>query len=200
MPSVIDVLSTLEAMKGKDSRTYIDALRLQQAILAIEWMFYTGARPSEVALARLRDIDWKRATWTVRDCEGAKTGSREVPLHEGLVRSVREYVASLSEDTTETLWPPLIDRESLTRIWGGHARRGALAAGVELWNQKGLRHLAVTRMLSSGIDVATAASITGHSPVVLLKTYAHVLNDRRKAAVDVLAPPTGQVIPQHKPG
>jgi hypothetical protein len=50
-------------------------------------------------------------------------------------------------------------------------------------------------MLAAGIDVATAASITGHTPQVLLETYAHVFEHRRRAAVTALAVPSGRVIP-----
>ena len=44
----------------------------------------------------------------------------------------------------------------------------------------------MTRMLGAGVDVATAASITGHTPQVLLSTYAHVLESRRRDAVAAL--------------
>jgi hypothetical protein len=42
-------------------------------------------------------------------------------------------------------------------------------------------------MLGAGVDVATIASITGHSVQVLLSTYAHVIERRRHEAVATLS-------------
>jgi integrase len=46
----------------------------------------------------------------------------------------------------------------------------------------GLRHSAAIAMLSSGVDVKTAASRLGHSPRVLLATYAHHVRSADEAA------------------
>jgi integrase len=47
----------------------------------------------------------------------------------------------------------------------------------------GLRRMVVDRMLRAGVDPATAASLTGHSVVVMLRFYRQVTEADRKAAV-----------------
>jgi|GEM_PF-1091811 len=202
MPSVDDVLRTLDQMRvteldGEETRLPI---RQTQAILATEWMLYTGARPGEVSLVQVEDLDFERNTWLVREGEGSKTGERLVPMHSDLMERIRRYIATHLRDPLDGFWPPLASARGTTTSWAKRIRRAAEESGVRPWTPKGLRHLAVTRMLASGIDVATAASITGHSAEVLLRSYAHVLNDRRQAAVQALAPPAGKVVPFRKPG
>jgi len=201
MPTVDDVLRTLDHLNDVEAPTEASRLRNTQTVLAAMWMLQTGARPGEVALAHVNDIDWRRSTWTVRNVEGAKTGERIVPIHTTLLESIKEYVATdLGGASSGGLWPPLVDTLSTTDGWRKRIRRAAKSVGVEPWSPKGLRHLAVTRMLAAGIDVATAASITGHSPEILLRSYAHVLDDRRRAAVQALAAPAGKVVPFRKKG
>ena len=50
----------------------------------------------------------------------------------------------------------------------------------------GLRHSCAIGMLSSGVDVKTAASRLGHSPRVLLATYAHHVKSADEAAAERL--------------
>jgi integrase len=58
--------------------------------------------------------------------------------------------------------------------------------------------MVVDRMARSGVDVATAASLTGHSPEVMLRHYRQVSDeDRKKAVVKARLghfPEKGQVI------
>jgi integrase len=120
----------------------------------------------------------------------SKTGERQVPLNADCVELLGELIGSRSAGP---LWRRADPRGY--QPWAKWVAIGCETAGVEPWTLKGLRHLACTRMLASGIDVATAASITGHTPAVLLATYAHVLEPRRQAAVAALARPFAQVIP-----
>jgi site-specific recombinase XerD len=65
---------------------------------------------------------------------------------------------------------------------------GALRRLAELDNVKyhTLRHTYASTLLSGGVSVAAAADYLGHSPVVLLRTYAHLMpadHDRARAVV-----------------
>lgn len=58
-------------------------------------------------------------------------------------------------------------------------------SGVPRFIPRGLRRAAVDAMARAGVDIATAASITGHSPAVMLKHYRTVSSaDRRRAVLD----------------
>lgn len=50
-----------------------------------------------------------------------------------------------------------------------------------------MRHTAATLLLQAGIPPVVVAGILGHSPAVLMSTYAHALPDAKRDAVGVLA-------------
>ncbi len=187
MPSVSDVLETLRALEEMQPVRKRKSKR-QAAILAVEIMLQTGARPGECAKAQRCDFDLDRGTWSIRGGEGSKTGAREVPMQPALLNRILARPPGL-------VFPPLRLHGAATFCWNRWIKIGATAADVPVWTCKGLRHLAVTRMLIGGVDVKTAASITGHSPMVLLKTYAHVLDSSRQRASELLAVPRGDVLP-----
>jgi integrase len=49
-----------------------------------------------------------------------------------------------------------------------------------------LRHALVSQLIAAGSDVVTISAITGHSPDVLLNTYAHAFDDRKHQAITAL--------------
>lgn len=49
-----------------------------------------------------------------------------------------------------------------------------------------LRHAWVSQMIALGFDAVTIAAMSGHSPDVLLKTYAHAFDARKREAMDAL--------------
>jgi integrase len=49
-----------------------------------------------------------------------------------------------------------------------------------------LRHTAAVALLSSGVDVVTAAGRLGHTPAVLLKVYAHFIPSADEAAAEAV--------------
>jgi integrase len=50
-----------------------------------------------------------------------------------------------------------------------------------------LRHFTATQLIGAGVDVRTVAGRLGHSdPSLTLRTYAHVLEDRDRAAAEVM--------------
>ncbi len=60
-------------------------------------------------------------------------------------------------------------------------------AGLPRLTSHGLRHTAATHMVREAADVGelrAAADVLGHSPDVLLKTYAHVLPDSMAAVAE----------------
>jgi len=50
-----------------------------------------------------------------------------------------------------------------------------------------LRHAWVSQMIALGFDAVTIASMSGHSPDVLLTTYAHAFDARKREAMNALA-------------
>jgi integrase len=70
--------------------------------------------------------------------------------------------------------------------WGDQWRSVQRDAGVTV-RYHDLRHWHASVLLSAGVPIATVAQLLGHTPAVLLRTYAHVLDgdhDRARAAID----------------
>lgn len=196
MPTLDEVAATVDALE-----TLSRGVRCREAATAIHIMLATGARPGELAAAEVDHFNLDSATWRIPS-DGSKTGARSVPLNADCLEVLRAQIAGRSSGLlwTPTVWSRETSAVRIDRSWTKWIRKACAAASVELWTPKALRHLAVTRMLAAGIDVATAASITGHSPEVLLRSYAHVMEHRRRAAVLALAQPQERVIPFPQPG
>lgn len=187
VPTLDEVTATLEAMQPHRRHR-----RCWEAIHAVRIILATGARPGELALTRLEHINLQAAEWSI-PAENSKTGARRVPLNPDCIKAVQVMADGRTDGP---LWRPGLRVYSNWSYW---ILKCCDQAEIERWNLKSLRHLACTRMLAAGVDVATAASITGHTPQVLLETYAHVFAHRRREAVAALGLPSGQVIPFPSP-
>ena len=161
-PDPADVRKVIEAATG-DAR------------LAIELLAVTGARVSEIADLRECDVevDGKRVTLRLN----GKTGTRSFPLPAELAARVRGR-STPNED-------PVFARFGVPRCNALRTRlaRACRRAKVKVFTPHGLRRMVVDRMLRAGVDPATAASLTGHSVVVMLRHYRQVSEVDREAAV-----------------
>jgi integrase len=157
-PAPSDVAAVLEHLNG-----------WHRLCVALAWA--TGARISEVALVQWSDIDLERATITVT----GKTGPRVVPLGRGIL-------ARLGEVPPDARVGPIAPVASAKEALTGRLREACGRAGVPPFTVHGMRRLAVDQMLASGVDIGTAAAITGHSPAVMLSYYRQSSDaDRRRA-------------------
>lgn len=78
-------------------------------------------------------------------------------------------------------WP--ITPSGDTQQW----RRLLTAAGLPTVSRYTARHTAASRMLAAGIDLTVVAEILGHSNInVLIRVYAHALEERKKSAAGLL--------------
>jgi len=76
-----------------------------------------------------------------------------------------------------------VRRRRLSQVWSGLRRRAGLDDDVKYHT---LRHTYASTLLSGGVAVAAAADYLGHSPAVLLRTYAHLMpadHDRARSVV-----------------
>jgi integrase len=75
-----------------------------------------------------------------------------------------------------------VRRQRFGQVWRSLRERAGLPAAT--FHQ--LRHTYASTLLSGGVQVAAAADYLGHSPAVLLRTYAHLMpadHDRARAVV-----------------
>jgi integrase len=118
-------------------------------------------------------------------CPTKSGNTRRVPLTNAAVEMLRAHraaqpVVALKDAlvfTREdgTAWP----RSTLQDAWRRAAaildKNGTpLPAGARGWHT--LRHTVASRLLEAGVPPAEAAQLLGHTPEVLLATYAHVVD------------------------
>lgn len=138
----------------------------------ITGLFYTAARPGELARATVADFDSKAKTVTLRTGKGrgGQIRVRSVPLTpaglELFKRCARSKLpgAPLLADPSGRPW----HRVALSRALRAAAKPAKLPTGTVAYT---CRHTAIAEWLTAGIDPMTVAKLCGTSLVMLQKHY-----------------------------
>ncbi|HET9690729.1 MAG TPA: site-specific integrase [Acidimicrobiales bacterium] len=196
-PTVAEVRALLDTAAAEGD---VDLVTLV-ALAAI-----TGARRGELAGLRWADVDLDAGTVTIaRQRLPLRGGDRTGPLKHGDRRRVaidaatvallRRYRARQAERAVAAGEPAPGDGWLLSRDWGATPWRAlALNEAVRALGERAgvvvtphrLRHFAATQMVAAGIDPVTAARRLGHTPEVMLRTYAYHLPERDRDAARML--------------
>lgn len=142
-------------------------------LLTVQLLGISGARVASICAVRETDVDDVRGL-RIPD---TKTGPRRFPIPEEFAASLKEHFAAHGGPLV-----PGSPKAATQRVRDALAR-ACSDAGVRPFTPHGLRRLVVDRMARSGVDVATAASLVGHSPEVMLRHYRKVNDDDRRRAV-----------------
>lgn len=157
-----------------------------------------GLRQGEAAGLRADRVDFLRRTLTV-DAQlvtpsagepalgPPKTARsyRSVPLAdvalEDLARHLEAHGAGVDGLVLHEDGRP-VRRQRFGKVWRGLRRRAGLPAA----QFHTARHTYASTLLSGGVSVPAAADYLGHSPAVLLRTYAHLVPADHDRARDVI--------------
>ena len=138
----------------------------------VEILALTGARPSEVSRLKVSDYDPRKR---ILKLDG-KTGEREFPVPKKDAHIFNGIPSSPDADLLR------LGVASKNQVLRDRLTKACDAAGVKRFTPYGLRRMVVSQMIRSGVDPATAASVTGHSVEVMLKVYYEVkAEDIRRA-------------------
>lgn len=169
-----------------------------------------GLRRGEVVGLRWCDVDLEAGEVHVRQSRTpafgevavvppkTKRGRRTVPLTPDAVAALRQTRQRTLLDNPVIPFRMKRDPNRLVIVnqageplhpatWGHWFDQHVKAAGLRRIRLHDVRHSAATLLLQAGIPPVVVAGILGHSPAVLLTTYAHALPDAKRDAVDVLA-------------
>ena len=136
----------------------------------------------------------QRDKWTVR-VEGIDTETGRVRL-----RQIGTLVDVWDEAQVRSFLSAVADHR-----WGGPLSPGnfdqtlerlVVRAGVARLTSHGLRHTSATHMVRQAADAGelrAVADVLGHSPEMLMKTYAHALPDSIRAVADRIGARSGSV-------
>lgn len=150
------------------------------AVGAIRLALLTGMRRSEVLTLRWNEVDSDRAMLRLAD---SKTGAKVVPigapalvLLDSLPRIEGSPYVFASGDGVRPL-------ESVRRVWDAVR----LAAKLDDVRFHDLRHSFASFLAEQGESLLLIGSLLGHRDVSTTQRYAHLVDDRRRAAADATA-------------
>lgn len=138
--------------------------------------FDTGLRGADIQKLKLSDIDWKKATVTVRQ---SKTGQPiTLPLHGAVMNAVADYILKERPEcefreifiTSKAPYHPIIAKGCFNRI----IRKYSDSSGIERKPKRGfhsLRRSFATEMSLAGVALPTISQMLGHKDVTEDRPY-----------------------------
>ncbi|ODU00667.1 MAG: site-specific tyrosine recombinase XerD [Planctomycetes bacterium SCN 63-9] len=174
LPTVLSPSAVDRLLEAPDPTTRLG--RRDRA--ALETLYASGCRASEVVSLRPRDVDLGRG---MARCVGKGNKERQVPLG----RKAREALSSYLEQDRPILIRQRPDTAEifvsksgrpLTRIglWS-IVKRHALAAGLRAEvSPHTLRHSFATHLLAGGADLRAVQEMLGHSSIATTQIYTRV--------------------------
>ena len=152
---------------------------------ALETLYATGCRASEVVSLRPSDLDLKGG---LARCVGKGNKERWVPLGARAVAAVsaymltgRPFLVSRHPETTTVFVSKSgrsLSRIGLWRIVKQHARTAGLKGDV---SPHTLRHSFATHLLAGGADLRAVQEMLGHSSIATTQIYTRVELSRLRA-------------------
>ena len=110
-----------------------------------------------------------------------KTDERYAPMTPALATILKEYIGTRTEGfMVTTRSGSVVTQSNFWRAWE-RVRQG------KSWTTYDLRHTCATNWLRAGIDVRIIANWLGHSPSMLLDTYAGAMEGSNKRAAEIAA-------------
>lgn len=186
-----------------------DVPQIAVPVMLSAWL---GTRRSETLALQWRDVDLEAAEVTIRRSvtqtpadgvvvrETTKTDrARTVPIDANTAAALKtartkQLEARLSFGagwrggrTPDLDWVcalpdgAMIEPEFFANTFRAFSERNKTSITPHL-----LRHAFVSQLIAAGFDAVTISAITGHSPDVLLRTYAHAFDDRKRQAIETL--------------
>jgi len=150
----------------------------------LELLYATGARASEVAGLKIKDINF--GVGYLR-CFGKGSKERIVPLGKIAAKVIQQYLSDLRPQLTKPHSPEnlflsrtgrAIDRINLWRIVKKYALRAGMPRNLTVHT---LRHCFATHLLSGGMDLRSLQEMLGHADIRTTQIYTHVDNERLKS-------------------
>ena len=178
--------------EGMDKEEWLELMR---DYLVVELLYQTGMRRAE--LAGLKDSDVDLSARQVR-VFGKRKKERLVPLGEGLVKEIEDYLAVKGEILSEQerfgiflvrkkkngIWVPL-GADGIYNIV--RARMGDVST-LKKHSPHVLRHTFATTMLNNGADIRSIQALLGHSSLAATQVYTHASFEQMKKAYEQAHP------------
>lgn len=174
LPTVLSPASVTKLLESPDASTHMG--RRDRA--ALETLYATGCRASEVAGLRPLDVDLRGGT--VR-CVGKGNKQRIVPLGSRAREAISAYLEQTrpflvrrrpqTESVFVTRYGRPLSRVGLWNLVKTHARASCITGKV---SPHTLRHSFATHMLAGGADLRVVQELLGHASIATTQIYTRV--------------------------
>jgi integrase len=171
-------------------RTVLDSWPCQMTASLIKFAMLTGLRRGELFRLEWRDVDFEHRLITLRAPKGGKTLT--IPIS----NEAMDVVSGLDRPS-QCIFPNAdgTPRKSIRDPWQSIKTKAQLPADFRF---HGLRHSWASRMVSSGIDLATVQALMTHKHASTTERYAHLMPSALKRAAEasagIMTPKHGQVL------
>jgi integrase len=145
----------------------------------------TGMRTGEMLRLRWGDVDLENGNIHVKKSKTI-SGIRAVPISCFLKAELLRWRDLLGPDFSEWVFPQFSNTRH--RLQGGRKSWASALkkAGIPYFRQYDLRHCFASRLSAAGASPLTVAQMLGHSSTGIVQTYAKVLDDTRRTAINGL--------------
>jgi len=183
LPKVVSRETLNDLFESLQSKAVADNPNGLRDLLAVELLYASGCRVSELVGLNLEDVDYSRNILRVMG-KGAKQRMVPfgIPARESLDNWIRQGRAQLVNDKSGQA---LLINSQGKRL--GVRQVYALVAGLLEGTPTGvagphaLRHSAATHLLDGGADLRAVQELLGHSSLGTTQIYTHVSVERLKA-------------------
>lgn len=178
LPHFLDETDINRLLETPDTKTP-EGLRDRAAL---ELLYATGLRVSELVNLRLADVDIDRG---VLNCHGKGNKQRCVPIGRSALTWLNEYLrarAALPDGQDSGQLFVGMRGKPLTRqlIWL-RLKKYADSIGLRRVTPHGLRHSFATHLLQRGADSRSVQALLGHSDIGTTQIYTHITSERLRA-------------------
>jgi integrase/recombinase XerC len=167
-----------------------ETINLLRDTAALETIYSSGLRISELCGLRARDIEWNEMMVRVR---GKGRKERQAPIGRAALDAITAYWAKLSRqpggDSPVFFSSPNRLSAIQPRILQLRLKKYLAEAGLDphLTPHK-LRHSFATHLLDAGADLRSVQELLGHRHLSTTQVYTHLTTDRLKKAYDAAHP------------
>ncbi|MFA5357994.1 MAG: site-specific tyrosine recombinase/integron integrase [archaeon] len=173
-----------KVMTKDEVRALFHAARFGRNRLALELMYGSGCRVSEVVKLKIEDINLKERTAMIRSGKGNK--DRMIILSKDWITELKKYLKHKkiqSEYVLSKKNGKSITTDTIQRI----VREAAEQAGIKKHvTPHSLRHSYATHLLEGGTNIRYIQSLLGHSNLSTTQIYTNVASEQLKKVVSPL--------------